>query len=227
MGKNMIIKLGLNLFQKEKKNLSEAEKTSEDAFESLRKQNFGLSPKEFEELVKQLKLGNDKLFGQVILSHIEECRSFLCRECRASYQESYDATIETFISFRQSLIEDKIRYDNLRYYFTQNAKRFYIKKLQKENRIPCGNLDEVIDCKALTDNPKFDELLDDDDYEIVKKALAMLPAECSSLLECHFYDKLQLKTIAQLIGETDASVRKRKERCIEKLRAAFNSLREL
>lgn len=186
-----------------------------------KKQNFGLHKSEFDQLVLQLKRGNEKLFDQIFRAHFEDCRRFLMKECSASPEDAYDFTVETIIQFRQLLLQDKLQYGNLRYLFTKMAKDAYIKHLNKTKRLPTEDLDDPNSGKQVADNPSFDELLDEDSYAMLEKAMKQISSDCAQLLKSHFFDGLQFKIIANNTGDTDVNVRKRKERCMEKLRGVF------
>ncbi len=186
-----------------------------------KKQNFGLLESEFEQLTLQLKQGNEQLFGQIFRVHFEECRRYLIKECNASPEDAYDFTVETIIQFRQLLLLDKLHYGNLRFLFTKMAKDAYLKYLDKAKRLPTEDLDDPNYGRQVADNTTFDELLDEDAYVLLGKAMAQISDECHQLLKNHFFDGLQFKLIASYIGDTDVNVRKRKERCMEKLRSIF------
>ena len=180
-------------------------------------QNFGLRCNEFNELVVFLQKGDETLFEKIFVKHFSDCRSYLMRECNASSDDAYDMTVDTIIAFRKRLVEGKIEYGNLRFYFTKMAKDSYLKLLQKAKRMPTDEYD------LSNFDPEEDaaEGFDEDQLQSLDRAWTKLGEECKKLLKSHVYDGLQLKQVAQILSENEANIRKRKERCMEKLKSAF------
>lgn len=173
-------------------------------------QNFGLSKIEFENIVSQLKQGNESLFEKIFLSHFEECSSFLKKNFKAPCEIAYDITMDTLIEFRFKLLTDKITYGNLRYLFTKMAGQFYLKSIAKDNRIK----EAII--------PLSDEV---DEYEdkliALKNAWKSLSNEDKKLLENYYYLDIPLNKMAELGDKSDAALRKQKQRAVDKLRQIF------
>ena len=93
--------------------------------------NFGLSSGEFDQMVADLKKNDTSFFKQVFLKHFENCLNFLRKKYRANYDDAYDATMDTLLEFRRLLVEEKLRYGNLRYLFTRMASQIYIRSRKK------------------------------------------------------------------------------------------------
>ena len=139
------------------------------------------------------------------------------RECSANADDAYDITVETIISFRKRLIEGKIEYGNLRFYFTKMAKDSYLKLLEKNKRMPVKEF--VLNEADREEEPTQD--FDEDQLQSLDKAWTKLNEDCQKLLRSHIYDGLQLKQVAALLNENEANIRKRKERCMDKLKSSF------
>jgi RNA polymerase sigma factor (sigma-70 family) len=180
-------------------------------------QNFGLRYNEFTELVDMLKNGNETLFERVFVKHFPDCRSYLMRECSATADDAYDITVETIIAFRQKLFEGKIDYGNLRFYFTKMAKDSYLKLVEKNKRTPVSEF--VLTEADREDEPTQD--FDDEQLEALDNAFSKLGDDCKNLLRSHVYEGFQLKQVAQQLGENEANIRKRKERCMDRLKTSF------
>jgi RNA polymerase sigma factor (sigma-70 family) len=180
-------------------------------------QNFGLKLTTFSDMLNALQQGDESLFEHVFVKHFSDCRNYLMRECDASADDAYDITVETIINFRKRLIEGKIEYGNLRYYFTKMAKDNFLKLLEKNKRLPVGEL-------VLNEADREDEVSNEfntEQIQYLEKAWTKLNPDCQKLLRSHIYDGLQLKQVALLLNENEANIRKRKERCMDKLKSSF------
>ncbi len=183
-------------------------------------QNFGLKAAEFADLKADLLRGNEKLFEHVFVKHFDDCRSYLIRNCSAKADDAYDITVETIIAFRKRLLENKVEYGNLRFYFTKMAKDSYLKWLEKNKRLPVTELVANEADHADETDGGFDE----DQLKVLDSAWSKMGADCKNLLKSHVYDGLQLKLIAQSLNEAEANIRKRKERCMDRLKTYFFEL---
>jgi RNA polymerase sigma factor (sigma-70 family) len=183
-------------------------------------QNFGLKAAEFELLRADLLRGDETLFEHVFVKHFDDCRSYLMHNCSAHADDAYDITVETIIAFRKRLIENKVEYGNLRFYFTKMAKDSYLKMVEKNKRLPVGELN-------INEADRADEVdngFDEDHLKALDAAWIKMGEDCKSLLKSHIYDGIQLKLIAQARNEVEANIRKRKERCMDKLKSYFFEL---
>ncbi len=180
-------------------------------------QNFGLKKADFDQLVSDLQGGNEKLFETIFVQHFESCRSYLMRECSAQADDAYDVTVETIIKFRQMLVEGKIQYGNLRFYFTKMAKDAYLKIIAKNKKMPVGELLENEADVADESTAAFDE----EQVLALDKSWKLLGDECKDLLRQHIQEGFQLKEIALNLAQSEANMRKRKERCMAKLKSLF------
>ncbi len=180
-------------------------------------QNFGLKAAEFADLKADLLRGDETLFEHVFVKHFDDCRVYLIRNCSAQADDAYDITVETIIAFRKRLLENKVEYGNLRFYFTKMAKDSYLKWLEKNKRMPVSELDVNEADHADEAEGGFDE----DQLKVLDSAWTKMGEDCKNLLKSHVYDGLQLKIIAQSLNEAEANIRKRKERCMDKLKSYF------
>ena len=180
-------------------------------------QNFGLKQTAFSDMLSALQRGDETLFEHVFVKHFSDCRGYLMRECSANADDAYDITVETIISFRKRLIEGKIEYGNLRFYFTKMAKDSYLKLVEKNKRMPVKEF--VLNEANREEEPTQD--FDEDQLQSLDKAWTKLNEDCQKLLRSHIYDGLQLKQVALLLNENEANIRKRKERCMDKLKSSF------
>ena len=180
-------------------------------------QNFGLKKNDFDQLVSDLQGGNEKLFETIFVQHFDSCRSYLMRECSAPTDDAYDVTVETIIKFRQMLVDGKIQYGNLRFYFTKMAKDAYLKIIAKNKKMPVGELLENEADRADESTQSFD----DEQVAALDKSWKQLGEDCKNLLRQHIQEGFQLKEIAQSLDQSEVNIRKRKERCMTKLKSIF------
>lgn len=178
--------------------------------------NFDLSEEEFQQMLVALQKGDEKLFEKVFLSHFKACSRFLEDRFKATPTDAYDASMEALLKFHQRLKDGKISYGNLRYLFTQMAGQIYL----KSKRLPQP--------QTLPDN--FD-IIDEPTENFSKETLAIfgqawdkLCINCQGLLQAFYYQKTPLIEIARQTHKTDVALRKQKQRCLEKLRKAFQKL---
>ena len=183
-------------------------------------QNFGLKAAEFAQLRTDLLRGDETLFEHVFVKHFDDCRVYLIRNCAAQADDAYDITVETIIAFRKRLLENKVEYGNLRFYFTKMAKDSYLKWLEKNKRMPVSEL--VVNEADRSD--EADNRFDEDQLKVLDSAWEKMGEDCKNLLKSHVYDGLQLKLIAQSLNEAEANIRKRKERCMDRLKSYFFEL---
>ena len=182
-----------------------------DRLTSNMAKNFGLSEKDFNLIVSQLKSNETAFFERVFLSHFSECVLYIQKNYSASYDDAYDATMETMIIFRERLVSNKIRYGNLRYLFTKMATQVFLKdvKAYRSRDVYETDLEEEV----ISVHP--------DDLNTLQKSWPELGEACQNLLKNYFYGKLKLTEIADIEGKSSATVRKQKERCLNRLKTLF------
>jgi DNA-directed RNA polymerase specialized sigma24 family protein len=193
-------------------------KTSTATLEQrLEDKNFGLSPEAFQQLLKTLKAGEDEMYQRVFLAHFEDCLRYLKVNYQASHRNAYDASMDALVTFCGRLKEDRIQYGNLRFLFTRMAAQNYLKIKRDYSRI--AELDEEWD---IVEEPDID--LPPDALATFEEAWNQLGDNCKKLLKSFFYDRVKLKDIAAELNKREASLRKQKQRCVNKLQAIFHDL---
>ncbi len=177
----------------------------------LKGQNFGLSKSEFVEMIVSLKDGREDLFERIFLSHFENCIQYLIKNFKVEREQAYDISMETLIQFRKKLLTDKISYGNLRYLFTKMAGQNIIKKSQKKEKR------DLTGFYLLDDDIQYEEKA----FEALEEAWDTLDCEKKIILESYYYNKTPLIKLATKLGITDTTMRKKKQRSVEKLRELF------
>lgn len=176
----------------------------------LKGKNFGLSQLEYDQLVSSLKQGKEELFEKIFLSHFDNCQQFLVTNHQVSYELAYDITMDTLIQFRQRILLGKTTYGNLRYLFTVMASQNLFKHYKKGKKVDLSPfyIEEV--------PGKSEEV-----YDALSSAWNSLENDSKKVLEEFYYNKTPLIKIANKLGITDTTMRKKKQRCLEKLRTLF------
>ena len=175
--------------------------------------NFGLTPDAFEELVRRLQQGDQQLFKTIFLAHFEECQLYLRRQKQISAELAYDLTMDAMLLFRRKLVDGKIKYGNMRFLFTQMANQLFLKSLRGKPHMTTLNGLEYFEEEV---SPFQKE-----EMAAFNKAWSKLCEECSGLLKKLYYSKASSQEIAVESQKTAASIRKKKQRCVEKLRSYF------
>lgn len=177
--------------------------------------NFNLSETDFLFLLKNLKKGDESLFEKAFLSHFEYGMNILKKKYSASHENAYDTTMWGILQFRKLLLEDKIAYGNLETYLIRIIVSRYLYTQKKPSSVE-------FNAEVFGDIPDDVEAEDVESIERLNKAWEKLCDNCRKLLGGYYYDKIQLKELSkQLDDSSPANTRKRKERCIKKLRAYF------
>ncbi|MCG8327305.1 MAG: sigma-70 family RNA polymerase sigma factor [Chitinophagales bacterium] len=179
-----------------------------------RQKNLGLSRSEFKKLCALLKQGEETLIEKVYLSHFEKCMNHLIFKEHANKEEAYNCSMDALYEIRKDLLQDKIFYGNLAYYFTYRAKRklYRWRGRQKQSPLPLNGLDFEEEEKTESD------LIQNELAELIAEAINRLCADCKSMIRSYYYEEESLKEIAEKIGKSHAAIRKQITRCRDKLR---------
>ncbi|NAS11853.1 RNA polymerase sigma factor [Poritiphilus flavus] len=175
----------------------------------MENKNFGLTEASFAEMINDLKANDTRFFLQVFLKQFEETILYVKRECGASHEDAYDATMDTLLEFRLRFVNGKLRYGNLRFLFTKMTTQMYLRN--KKNNQPLTN--------DITGIPEREEERSDAAVpEGFSRAWNSLGKNCKELLTQHYYGKMKLIEIAKITSKNPTAVRKQKERCVKKLK---------
>lgn len=190
-------------------------KSNQTEIEIHMSKNFGLSPVEFDQLLSRLREGDENLFENVFLAQFKNSIDFLCKGYKIEHEIAYDIVMDTLILFRHKLLEGKIVYGNLQYLFNTMARQLYLKSLQKKPTT------ELFDHDFTEEN--HSESLENH-YQNLEKAWTYLNVKEKQILEKFYYLKIPLNVIALEQNVNEASLRKQKQRALEKLKLHFNQL---
>jgi len=178
------------------------------------KDNFGLTKSEFDTYVIKLGQGDESLFTKVFKSHFHDSVKYLRMKFGIEKETAYDTCMDTLIEFRKKILAGKIQYGNLRYLFTKMALNNYIndlKKSQKTNKaidvfVSDYNLESV-------DRQFF--------FDVLDKAIDNQDLETKKIVDELFYVGKHVNQVAEESGVSNATMRKRKQRIIDKLKLTF------
>jgi len=174
--------------------------------------NFGLTEEGFQEMAAQLRRGDNQLLEKVFLTHIDICIQYLIKKYRISHDEAYDQSMNALLLFRTKISQGKIKYGNLKFLFTQMASQLLLKRINKDNRETA-----VIEItQTQSEEVDYTEAL-----ALLNKSWPELGKECQQLLKYKYYGNMHLNEIAKLLGKTDFTIRKQKQRCVQRLRSLF------
>lgn len=175
--------------------------------------NFQLSENQFEDLLMKLHEGDNALFKQVFTAHASDCIQYLKVTYRAEHDEAYDAMLDTMISFRQRLVDGKVKYGNLRFLFLQMASQHFVRlQTQKSKTVSTDQFEDSIEEEVN---------ITEGQLKMLESAWTQLGDLCRQLLKMNFYDGLKLNEIALKMEKSDVAIRKQKERCLEQLKTTY------
>jgi RNA polymerase sigma factor (sigma-70 family) len=180
--------------------------------EGLREKNFGLSTEEFHTMVERLRAGDETLFEQIHLAQFDYCQRKLQQFEGLSEWEAYDATMETLLQVRDLLLQNKLRYGNLRFLFVRIAKQFHERGRKKSSVIRSLSDSEY----ALAED--LDHHYDAENFDQLERAFRQLGTACKVLLTAFYFKRQTLKEIALEECLSHESVRQQKSRCVKTLR---------
>lgn len=176
--------------------------------------NFGLTEAQFKSLTELLQQGDESLFETLFVKHYKPSMGILIKKYQASHEAAYDAVMWAMLRMRQLLLEEKVAYGNLEAYLTRMSVNHYLKHQGRNKEISTDTLPE-----SLADQ---DELQDPETQQILAKAWAKMGDGCQELLKGFYYDKIELKKLTVILGDSsEANTRKKKERCLIELRSLF------
>lgn len=176
--------------------------------------NMGLTRKRFKEYLSKLKGGNEDLIEKVYLAHFKKCVSYLMSTKRCSPEDAHESSLNALLEIRKELMEDRIYYGNLGYYFTKRAqnKLYKIQMKRKEVVRPIDGI-EIEDSKNLEED-MFDVQL----QKVVAEAVKKLNPHCQEILKLFYYEELSMKEIAARLNKNHDAIRQEAKRCRDKLR---------
>lgn len=178
------------------------------------KENFGLTKSEFEQYVENLRNGDESLITQVFKSHFHYSVNYVMQKFSISEELAYDNCMETMLDFREKIIAGKIQYSNLCFLYTRMAVNRFIDGIKHKKKINIAvEVFSKCTCHSNIDKEKF--------MRILEKSIIQLDSKSQEFLNAHFYSNTELIEIAHQNNEQYATIRKRKQRTLDKLKTIF------
>jgi len=177
------------------------------------KDNFGLSKAEFQACVENLRNGDDSLITQNMVNQLQESMAYLQNKFSLPRQKSYDVCMNTLLQFRHKLVQDKIKYGNLRFLFTRMCANHFIDGEKRKKKT-----DEAI--KVFLD-VKSVEIDNEDFFLRLEHTINQLDSEQQLLIKDLYYSGKSIESIANERQITYASLRKKKERILKRIRKIY------
>lgn len=186
---------------------------------SIENKNFNLSEDEFNQILVNLKSGDNELFKQIFLSQTEESIKYIQNRFNASYDKAYDAVIECILMIRDRMIQGKVSYGNLRFLLTSISAQYY----QRQHKYLIPVVDTEINYFA--DTIQEEEQYDESQVELLNKAIKMLGEQCQEILKMNYFLDMNLSEIAEKLNRGHDAIRKQKQRCKDQLKEFYINLK--
>ena len=179
--------------------------------------NFGLTKSEFDAYVNKLYDGDESLFTKIFKSHFNESIVHLSYKFKISRSEAHDICMDTLIEFRHKLIDGKIQYGNLKYLYNKMATNNHLIRMRNTKKV-----DVAID--MFTNQFEIDKVSRERFLEVLDESLEQLSDKNKDLINKAFFFKVNLQEYAEKNGMNYATLRKQKQRAIDKLKTTFFEL---
>lgn len=190
-----------------------------------------MTEKDYEELVKQLKLGNNS-----VLDRLREYQAY-CQKTvmiksfhRCSAEESYDIFIDAVLDFRKNVLADKVEFKAIRAYLARICFNKWMERSRAGQRKQMRSSDETTLEYVPETSPNAEEMQianeemraqqQEDEVRLswISEGMAGLSEKCQRILRLAIVDELPMATIASVMGLANANVAKAtKFRCYQKL----------
>ena len=170
----------------------------------------------FNQLVKELQAGNEKVLDQLFIKHYEYCVNYLSREFHSgnhycSNDDARDTVMDSFLKLRTELLKGKVENKNIRGYLLIICRNMWLKKVQKERSKLSLDIEKVeyyLGQKEDLYNEDFNPLLKKElasdlketqkmQAEIFQAAWAKLGEKCRKLLQAFYIEKIKLKDLQE------------------------------
>lgn len=178
------------------------------------KDNFGLTKSDFLNCIENMKNGDDSFITHNMVHQLPESMIYLQNRFQISKELAYDTCMDTFLIFREKMLDNKISYGNLRYLFTRMCQNQFIDGQKKKKKIQ-----SAID--SFHEESLSQELDKETFYLNLDKAIKQLPEEQSKLLTEFYYSGKSMADIAIEQNISYEAIRKKKGRILQKLKGLY------
>lgn len=178
-----------------------------------RKDNFGLSKAEFLRYSENLKDGDDSFITKYMVHQLPESIAFLKNKFSISREESYDICMNTFLEFRNKIIQNKIQYGNLRFLYSRMCANNFIDGEKRKKKVKEAINSFLNQSEETPNKNEFFNRLD--------SSIKFLNQDQQLLIKEIYYSGKSMEDIAEEQNLKYANLRKKKQRILVKLRELF------
>ncbi|MBK8244243.1 MAG: sigma-70 family RNA polymerase sigma factor [Saprospiraceae bacterium] len=177
------------------------------------------------DLLILLKEQNNNAFAQLYLYHTVFVHKLVLANS-GDAEDAKDVEQSVIIHLYEKLIQGKFELNEgvkLSSYLFAVAKNIWLKKLDLKGKLPTENFDKFVDKGQIDvdienlfipEGPKETTIID---------CLELLNNDCQSILTKYYYEEKAMREIALEIATiTEENLRKRKYKCIQKLKELYN-----
>lgn len=180
--------------------------------------NTAIFPASDSHYIEAIKLRENDVINKIYVAFKKEFIKWAASTFNCSSEDALDAYQDAIIILCDNIHEGKLTTLNssLKTYLFAIGKNMLFQKMSKKQKLE-NNISEI--------QHLWYESVDKEDSERYKRVLAnclnCLREPCRSILRMHYYEKLPMKTIAEILDyKNEDVVKSQKLRCIKALRAA-------
>ena len=181
--------------------------------------NLGLTREDYDKLVKELQEGKERLFEIAFRELVKSGIAKLKERSNGENDFIEDVVMETLLFLRKRIIGGKVKYGALEFLF--NKVLFQKYSTFKRKNINSISLDESKSLKLIPDERWA--TYDEEQYKILNVAFERLDKKCFVILKEIYFANKKFSEIALMLNVSENVVRKRKQRCLEKLKIVLNN----
>ena len=187
-----------------------------------------MKQRDLEELLRQMKDGDNSGLNSIFITHARYCISGLMKKHNCPREDAEDIYADSVLNFRDKLIDGRIEYlTDVKSYLFATCNNMFLARLKRTSRVmravselSIGNDD--IEADGETESQYREELINS-----VEVALNNLQEKCRNMLHMFYFEKLSLEEIAVRFDMANANVAKvSKARCFQRLINEVKLIRE-
>lgn len=172
------------------------------------------------QLIDAIKSNDNKILKQLYVNNFRKTEHYILKNS-GSQNEAKDIYQEAFISMWNNVKNDSFIPKN------DSALQGYLYQIAKNKWLDVLKSKRFKSTQSLTEERilflKQDETKENDDFDkkinTTMSAFKVLGQPCKDLLKTFYFEKKSLRDIASALNIEESSVRNKKYRCMEKLRA--------
>jgi RNA polymerase sigma factor (sigma-70 family) len=173
-------------------------------------------------IVEAIQQGNSRVLRELAV-HFSSVKNWVIKNS-GSVEDAEDVFAEAQIVFYQRVLNNKFVYQGegkIGGFLFETSRKLWLKMLEKRRRMPT-NSEYVV--QEEVDDPFENQLVEHEIQQKIDQALSTMGEACAQILKYFIFDKLNMLTIARLLGYKDEKVVKvRKRQCISTLRKSLTN----